>query len=91
MLISDDNIFKEIRAIFFEAWDPLKVSGNSKLKDEYDDFIPRIIPYLSIKNISNSEIEGMLLLFEDEIRSRTCAETRALVAILLLEKFRNQP
>lgn len=37
----------QIRDILFYEWDPIQVSPNEKLKDEYDTYIPDIIRILN--------------------------------------------
>jgi hypothetical protein len=49
----------EIRNILLVDWDPLNVSDNPNLADEYDSYIPEILMLLS-KGVSAMEIERFL-------------------------------
>jgi hypothetical protein len=49
----------EIRNVLLVDWDPLNVSDNPNLADEYDSYIPEILTLLS-KGVSAMEIERFL-------------------------------
>ena len=52
-------IYDEIRAILFHYWDPIMVSPNPSLIDEYDNIIPEI--YRSIRNGATVEALAQIL------------------------------
>jgi hypothetical protein len=41
VIFGENSLEERIRDILFFVWDPVMVSVNTKLKNEYDDFIPR--------------------------------------------------
>lgn len=71
-----------VRDVLFRVWDPIGVSHNEKLFDEYDTFVA---PLLRMINAAapTAELEQTLSRYEGELGCYTSAERRRIIAEML--------
>jgi hypothetical protein len=75
--------FEGVKQIFFFEWDPIRVSGNFKLSDEYDRFVPEFV-HLVNQGGSLERIVERLADAERTLFAETTEKTRTQVAESLL-------
>jgi len=78
--IQQRKLIYNIQTILLQNWDPIGVSNNPNLKDEYDGYIGQVIQILS-KNASVEEIVNILIKFERDMG--VCSELKVLYDVAL--------
>lgn len=77
--MNNETILRNIREILLSEWDPLGVSGNRRLSDEYDSYIPEIARLIQTK-ADTSEIDQHLAKIEKTLGINPPAGNRSRAA-----------
>ena len=74
--------FNAVQSILFHDWDPIGVSENPRLSDEYDKCVPAILRLVS-EGATSDEIAAKLEEMEDSLSSKAPLERRIRAATML--------
>ncbi len=80
-----EEIYNEIRSVLFKDWDPISVSYNPNLIDEYDSYIGRIYRLLFNKASADQIAEELSKIEREQIGFDTPKEKLLPVAAKLKE------
>ena len=62
----DVKLLHAIHKILLQEWDPLGICRNPAMRDEYEDYLPRIF-HMLLENVTESEIFDYLWRIEHKV------------------------
>jgi len=68
MSATESPLAERVRSVLLRDWDPAAIGQNAKLRDEYDEFIPRVIPAIESR-AGTAELTALLRTFEAEMHA----------------------
>jgi len=79
MPATETPLVERVRSVLLSDWDPAGIGSNANLRDEYDEFIPRVVAAIK-RGADTSELTALLRAFEAEMRAPIDDQARGRVA-----------